>query len=92
MQVQRTDGSSAVSHAFSLTASHDLEGVDILTWPSYTPIWPLDDEDTVQAENFDLSNSCGYVNSKIYSNHSQSGSAKEQFFVAYSTSKADWST
>lgn len=59
-RVQRNDGSHATSHALSLSKNNDLEGVDVLTWPSYATIWPPP-EGSVHSEHFDLSMSFKYV-------------------------------
>lgn len=52
-QARRTDGSMGTARAMSLAGSRELEGVDILTWPSYSPIWPIADDD-VRTGSFDL--------------------------------------
>lgn len=64
-QIQRADGSKGTAHALSLTGRSELDGLDILTWPSYSPIWP-DLDNTVRAEWFDLANSFRYVASGLY--------------------------
>ncbi|KAK5729883.1 hypothetical protein LTR17_011522 [Elasticomyces elasticus] len=54
-QVKRADGSEATSYAMSMAKSNDLDGLDILTWPAYSDIWPPA-SDSVHSDNFDLSN------------------------------------
>nr|POE62931.1 hypothetical protein CFP56_03834 [Quercus suber] len=55
-QVRRPDGSKATAYSMPLaSSSSELDGLDILTWPTYSPIWPIPDE-SVQAEYFDLHN------------------------------------
>jgi len=54
-QIQRTDGSKGTAHALILARSGDFEGIDILTWPSLSPIWPPD-TNAVHAEWFDMAN------------------------------------
>ncbi|KAL9626588.1 MAG: hypothetical protein Q9164_007842, partial [Protoblastenia rupestris] len=54
-QIQRADGSKATAYALSLARSSELHGVDILKWPSYSPIWPIPDTE-VRTEWFDLAN------------------------------------
>jgi hypothetical protein len=78
MQLERADGSKAVSHAVSLSRDNEFEGIDILTWPSYAPIWPPAG-DEVQSENFDLGNTFKYVNARPYPYHKQSVSANNSF-------------
>lgn len=65
MSVQRSDGSIAASHALSLSSGYDLEGVDILTWPSISNVWPPSDYDSVRTrgDSFDLSNTYKLVES-----------------------------
>lgn len=53
--IQRADGSKATAHKLSMASSRELEGLDILTWPPYTPIWPIPSDD-IQADWFDLAN------------------------------------
>ncbi|KAK5732116.1 hypothetical protein LTR17_010824 [Elasticomyces elasticus] len=55
MQMKRADGSQATSHAMSIARSGELDGLDILTWPSITDVWPPA-YDSVHSDNFDLSN------------------------------------
>ncbi|KAK4894809.1 hypothetical protein LTR27_006930 [Elasticomyces elasticus] len=55
MQMKRADGSQATSHAMSIASSGELDGLDILTWPSITDVWPPA-YDSVHSDNFDLSN------------------------------------
>jgi hypothetical protein len=88
-QMERADGSKGVSHALSLSRRNELEGVDILTWPSSAPIWPPASDDWVRSENFDLGNTFKYVNAKSHPYCKQSVSAKNKSPAAYSTSKAD---
>ncbi|KXT18887.1 hypothetical protein AC579_3524 [Pseudocercospora musae] len=52
-QVQRKDGSTATSRAMSLAKAGELDGLDILTWPAASPIWPIPDHDVAQTY-FDL--------------------------------------
>jgi len=54
-QIQRADGSKATSHVLPLARGRELEGLDILTWPSYSPIWPPD-ANSLHTEWFDLAN------------------------------------
>jgi hypothetical protein len=60
MEVQRVDGSTAVSHAISLARKDDLDSLDILTWPAVTEIWPPANGG-YQSKEFDLSNTFRYV-------------------------------
>jgi len=53
-QVKRTDGSKANAHALPLTSGNELDGVDILTWPSSSYIWPPQEGET-RAQHADLS-------------------------------------
>jgi hypothetical protein len=78
MQMERADGSKGVSHAVSLSRDNEFEGIDILTWPSYAPIWPPAG-DEVQSENFDLGNTFKYVNTTSYSYRKQAVSANNSF-------------
>ena len=64
-QIQRADGSKATAYALSL-ASSELDGLDILTWPAYSPIWPTPG-DTVRSEWFDLANHFRYFTSEFHS-------------------------
>lgn len=59
LQVQRKDGSTATSRAMSLAKAGELDGLDILTWPAASPIWPIPGHDVAQT-NFDLAASFKY--------------------------------
>lgn len=69
MKITRKDGSVGTARSMKIAAGRELEGLDILTWPSYSPIWPdpnfygLDDE--VKADWLDLSNTFKYDSSEI---------------------------
>ena len=63
-RVQQLDGSEGTAHMTSLARSRDLDGLDILTWPSYSPIWPPEDSN-FEAEWFDLSKAFRCVASEI---------------------------
>lgn len=39
-QVQHVDGSKATAYRLSMAKQDDLEGVDVLTWPTKSRIWP----------------------------------------------------
>ncbi|KAK4996698.1 hypothetical protein LTR66_003754 [Elasticomyces elasticus] len=52
-QIQRADGSKATAYALPLAASRELDGLDILTWPSYSPIWP-DPDQTARTHLFSI--------------------------------------
>ena len=58
MDVQRKDGSSAAAHAWTLS-DRDLllQGVDILTWPTGSDIWPPSDSNDLHSDSFDMSES-----------------------------------
>ena len=64
-QVQRADGSKATAHVLPL-ASRDLEGIDMLTWPSVSPIWP-DPSGLVRSQGFDLAKYFRYLTSEFRS-------------------------
>lgn len=49
-QTKRKDGSEGPTHVVQIAGSRDLEGVDILTWPSYADIWPPSSD--FQTEDF----------------------------------------
>ncbi|KAJ9654775.1 hypothetical protein H2198_006214 [Neophaeococcomyces mojaviensis] len=56
-KIQRLDGSVGTARVVPL-ADSELDGLDILTWPAYSPIWPvLDNKESedVHSEWFDLS-------------------------------------
>jgi hypothetical protein len=82
MQMERPDGSKRVSHALSLAHRGELEGVDILTWPSVGSVWPGPPfgEDSVHSKNFDLRDTFKYVNPRSYPYGKQSVSAKYSHF------------
>jgi hypothetical protein len=82
MQMERPDGSKGVSHALSLAHRGELEGVDILTWPSVGSVWPGPPfgEDSVHSKNFDLRDTFKYVNPRSYPYGKQSVSAKYSHF------------
>jgi hypothetical protein len=69
MKIRRRDGSVGTARSMKITAARELDGLDILTWPSYSPIWPpqgdysLDNE--VEADWLDLSNIFKYASSEI---------------------------
>lgn len=63
MEVQRADGSTAMSHAISLTRKGDLDSLDILTWPALTEVWPPANGG-YQSKEFDLSNTFRYVSAR----------------------------
>jgi hypothetical protein len=69
MKIPRKDGSVGTARSMKIAAARELDGLDILTWPSYSPIWPdphaysLDDE--VKADWLDLSNTYKYASSEI---------------------------
>jgi hypothetical protein len=69
MKIPRKDGSVGTARSMKIAAAGELDGLDILTWPSYSPIWPdphaysLDDE--VEADWLDLSNTFKYASSEI---------------------------
>lgn len=69
MNIRRKDGSTGTARSMKIAAGRELDGLDILTWPSYSPIWPdprtssLDDE--VKADWLDLSNTFKYASSEI---------------------------
>ena len=69
MKIRRKDGSVGTARSMEIAAARELEGLDILTWPPYSPIWPdpgeysLDGE--VRADWLDLSNSHKYATSEI---------------------------
>jgi len=65
MQVQQRGGSKGTAHSMSLATARELDGVDILTWPSYAPLWPPP-PDVVQAEWLDLSSFNRYVTFEIH--------------------------
>lgn len=60
MKIRRKDGSAATARSMNIATGRELEGVDILTWPSYAPIWPdpgaYIHDDEVEADWLDLSN------------------------------------
>jgi hypothetical protein len=62
MGVKRTDGSKGTAHALSLVKGGSLDGVDILTWPSSSAIWPPTSDSGVAVDNFDLSNTFNLFN------------------------------
>jgi hypothetical protein len=76
MQTQRTDGSGATSHAWSLSRDPYLQGVDILSWPADSVIWP--DGDYVRSSSFDLSSAARYVNAKFHPDRNQSVTANSK--------------
>jgi len=53
-QITRKDGSKGTVRRKSMTDDDNFSGVDILTWPAYTQLWPPPLE-SVHAEWFDLS-------------------------------------
>lgn len=57
---RRSGGSEATAHSMSLASSRELEGVDILTWPSYSPIWPPP-ADSLHSEYFEMSQTFKYA-------------------------------
>ena len=65
MKIQRKDGSVGTARSMKIAAARELDGVDILTWPSYSPIWPdpsaYSRDDEVKADWLDLSNTHKYV-------------------------------
>ena len=65
MKIQRKDGSVGTARSMKIAAARELEGIDILTWPSYSPIWPDPSADSldheVKADWLDLSNTHKYV-------------------------------
>ncbi len=69
LKIPRKDGSVGTARSMKIAAARELEGLDILTWPSYSPIWPgpyaysLDDE--VEADWLDLSSTFKYASSEI---------------------------
>lgn len=69
MKIRRKDGSAATARSMNIATGRELEGVDILTWPSYAPIWPdpgaYIHDDEVEADWLDLSNTFKYASSKI---------------------------
>lgn len=65
MKTLRKDGSVGTARSMKIADVGGLEGLDILTWPSYAAIWPdphvnLDDE--VEADWLDLSNTFNLFN------------------------------
>ena len=69
MKIQRKDGSVGTARSMQIATAGELDGLDILTWPSYSPIWPdphaygLDGE--VGANWLDMSNTFKYASSEI---------------------------
>ncbi len=69
MKIPRKDGSVGTARSMKIAAAGELDGLDILTWPAHSPIWPdpqafsLDDE--VKADWLDLSNSYKYASPEI---------------------------
>ncbi|KAK3660806.1 hypothetical protein LTR56_000564 [Elasticomyces elasticus] len=61
-QVKRADGSQATAHAMSIALGHELEGVDILTWPPYSMIWPAPTQDAVHNQATDLQDAYSLFN------------------------------
>lgn len=68
MKIRRKDGSVGTARSMEIATTRELDGLDILTWPSYSPIWPnphdysLDDK--VEADWLDLSNTFKYASSE----------------------------
>jgi len=66
MKIRRKDGSVGTARSMNIAAGRELDGLDILTWPSLSPIWPdpsaysLDNE--VGANWLDLSNTFNLFN------------------------------
>lgn len=50
-QVQRTDGTSATAQALSFASSNEFAGVEILTWPSASVLWPSTNVDAQSSFN-----------------------------------------
>lgn len=65
VQVFETAGSKGKATAMSLAKADDLAGVDILTWPALSPIWPPP-PDAVRSEWFDLSSTFRSVAPKLH--------------------------
>ena len=69
MKIRRKDGSTGTARSMEIATGKELDGLDILTWPPYSPIWPdptagrLDDK--VEANWLDLSNTFKYASSEI---------------------------
>lgn len=69
MKIQRKDGSVGTAHSMEIATAGELDGLDILTWPSYSPIWPDPSAyslDEVKADWLDLSNTFKYASSELY--------------------------
>lgn len=69
MKIRRKDGSVGTARSMKIATAGELDGLDILTWPSYSPIWPdpgaYSLDDSVEADWLDLSNTFKYASSKI---------------------------
>lgn len=69
MKIPRKDGSVGTARSMKIAAARELDGLDILTWPSYSPIWPdpyvYSADDEVEADWLDLSNTFKYASSEI---------------------------
>jgi hypothetical protein len=81
MQTQRTDGSRATSHAWTLRDPSNswYVGVEVDMWEAGTDIWPPALEDDVYKESFDLSGTFKYVNTKFNPDRDQSVTANKKF-------------
>ena len=70
MKIRRKDGSMVTARSMKIATASELDSVDILTWPSLSPIWPdphaysLDDE--VKADWLDLSGTFKYARPEIH--------------------------
>lgn len=62
MKVKRKDGSEATSQSVSLAGHDDLESLDIITWPTFSDIWPPANDVSAKHTNFDLSNNFNLFN------------------------------
>ena len=69
MKIRRKDGSVGTARSMKIAAASELDGLDILTWPSLSPIWPDPSayslDDGVKADWLDLSNTFKYASFEI---------------------------
>ncbi|KAK5124110.1 hypothetical protein LTR85_001813 [Meristemomyces frigidus] len=96
-RIQRSDGSKGTAHALSLASRGEFDGVDILTWPSYAPIWPPGaDGDYLHAKSFDLANTFnlfnvqgGLINFNFYAARFGTNAAAEEELHIFSLENGD---
>lgn len=69
MKIRRKDGSVGTARSMKIATARELDGLDILTWPSLSPIWPDPSayslDDSVEADWLDLSNTFKYASLEI---------------------------